>query len=112
MADEREVHLGYIPNELRGGMMSLSLAPANAAILFVLLQWFQYMAISDERQSVMPTPHDREAGLVLDYPEAVLLTNPSNPELTGEVDDKYQYSCDDKDNRIHGWIFSNPAVGL
>ena len=46
---------------------------------------FQYMAISDERHSVMPTPHDREAGLVLDYPEAVLLTNPSNPELTGEV---------------------------
>ncbi|CAL5369161.1 unnamed protein product [Camellia sinensis] len=100
----------YIPNELRGGMMSLSLAPANAAILFVLLQEFQYMAISDERQRIMPMPQDREAGLVLDYPEAVLLTNPSNPELTGEVDDKYQYSCDDKDNWVHGWICSNPAV--
>lgn len=28
----------YVPNELRGGMMSFSLAPANAAILFVLIQ--------------------------------------------------------------------------
>lgn len=28
----------YVPNELRGGMMSLSLAPANAAIVFFLLQ--------------------------------------------------------------------------
>ncbi|KAF5960455.1 hypothetical protein HYC85_001664 [Camellia sinensis] len=73
---------------------------------------FQYMAVSDERQRIMPTPQDRETGLVLDYPEAVLLTNPSNPELTGEVDDKYQYSCDDKDNRVHGWICSNPAVGF
>ncbi|GMQ06745.1 hypothetical protein CsSME_00051202 [Camellia sinensis var. sinensis] len=73
---------------------------------------FQYMAISDERQRIMPTPQDREAGLILDYPEAVMLTNPSNPELTGEVDDKYQYSCDDKDNRVHGWICSNPAVGF
>ncbi|KAF5941394.1 hypothetical protein HYC85_022561, partial [Camellia sinensis] len=73
---------------------------------------FQYMAISDGRQRIMPTPQDREAGLVLDYPEAVLLTNPSNPELNGEVDDKYQYSCDDKDNRVHGWICSNPAVAF
>nr|XP_043607218.1 molybdate-anion transporter [Erigeron canadensis] len=28
----------YVPNELRGGMISLSLAPANAAILFCLIQ--------------------------------------------------------------------------
>ncbi|KAF8377623.1 hypothetical protein HHK36_031005 [Tetracentron sinense] len=28
----------YVPNELRGGMISLSLAPANAAILFFLIQ--------------------------------------------------------------------------
>ncbi|KAL7213041.1 hypothetical protein ACSBR2_015696 [Camellia fascicularis] len=54
---------------------------------------FQYMAISDERQRIMPMPQDREASLVLDYPEAVLLTNPNNPELTGEI-------C------------SNPAVGF
>ncbi|GFZ18809.1 major facilitator superfamily protein [Actinidia rufa] len=29
----------YVPNELRGGMISLSLAPANAAIIFLLLQF-------------------------------------------------------------------------
>ena len=28
----------YVPNELRGGMISLSLAPANAAILLCLIQ--------------------------------------------------------------------------
>lgn len=28
----------YVPNELRGGMISLSLAPANAAVLLVLIQ--------------------------------------------------------------------------
>ncbi|KAL4568768.1 hypothetical protein LXL04_024383 [Taraxacum kok-saghyz] len=28
----------YVPNELRGGMISLSLAPANAALLFCLIQ--------------------------------------------------------------------------
>lgn len=46
---------------------------------------FQYMAVSDERQRIMPTSEDRINGLVLDYPEAVLLTNPSNPYLRGEV---------------------------
>ncbi|XP_028105347.1 uncharacterized protein LOC114304383 [Camellia sinensis] len=92
-------------------MMSLSLA-LQMQQFYLSYCRFQYMAISDERQRIMPTPHDREAGLVLDYPEAVLLTNPSNPELTGEVDDKYQYSCDDKGNRVHGWIFSNPVVGF
>ncbi|CAH2042828.1 unnamed protein product [Thlaspi arvense] len=73
---------------------------------------FHYMAISDERQRIMPTAEDRESGLVLDYPEAVLITNPSNPELRGEVDDKYQYSCDNKDNRVHGWIYFEPTVGF
>ncbi|EHA8592135.1 putative molybdate-anion transporter [Cocos nucifera] len=28
----------YVPNELRGGMISFSLAPANAAVLLVLIQ--------------------------------------------------------------------------
>lgn len=32
------------------------------------------MAMSDDRQRVMPTPFDRSNGKVLDYPEAVLLT--------------------------------------
>ncbi|KAM7515833.1 hypothetical protein LguiA_005416 [Lonicera macranthoides] len=73
---------------------------------------FRYMAVSDERQRIMPTAQDRESGQALEYPEAVLLTNPSNPFLKGEVDDKYQYSSDSKDNRVHGWICSDPPVGF
>ncbi|KAL0379038.1 UNVERIFIED_CONTAM: hypothetical protein Sradi_3209300 [Sesamum radiatum] len=73
---------------------------------------FQYMAVSDDRQRIMPTTHDREKGLVLDYPEAVLLTNPDNSFLRGEVDDKYQYSSDNKDSRVHGWICTDPATGF
>nr|XP_018623891.1 probable rhamnogalacturonate lyase B isoform X2 [Nicotiana tomentosiformis] len=73
---------------------------------------FQYMAISDERQRIMPTAQDREMGQILDYPEAVLLTNPTNSFIKGEVDDKYQYSCENKDNRVHGWISPNPRTGF
>lgn len=29
-----------------------------------------------------------------------------------KVDDKYQYSCEDKDIRVHGWICSKPHVGF
>ncbi|KAL6518615.1 hypothetical protein OROGR_019117 [Orobanche gracilis] len=61
---------------------------------------FQYMAVSDDRQRIMPTTEDREKGQVLDYPEAVLLTNPSNSFLRGE------------DNNVHGWICSNPPIGF
>lgn len=43
------------------------------------------MAVSDERQRVMPTSEDRKRGEPLDYPEAVLLTHPSNSLLKGEV---------------------------
>ncbi|KAG6397670.1 hypothetical protein SASPL_143840 [Salvia splendens] len=28
------------------------------------------------------------------------------------VDDKYQYSCDNKDNHVHRWIGSRPQVGF
>ncbi|KAG8383635.1 hypothetical protein BUALT_Bualt04G0034500 [Buddleja alternifolia] len=73
---------------------------------------FQYMAVSDDRQRIMPTMHDREKGHPLDYPEAVLLTDPDNSFLKGEVDDKYQYSSDNKDNRVHGWICSDPPTGF
>ncbi|BBH07101.1 Rhamnogalacturonate lyase family protein [Prunus dulcis] len=73
---------------------------------------FRYMAISDDRKRVMPTADDRANGLPLAYPEAVLLTNPSNPDFRGEVDDKYQYSSEDKDNKVHGWICKDPAVGF
>ncbi|XP_071711956.1 uncharacterized protein [Rutidosis leptorrhynchoides] len=73
---------------------------------------FHYMAISDERQRIMPSFDDRKKGVPLDYPEAVRLTHPSISILKGEVDDKYQYSTENKDNRVHGWICSDPPVGF
>ncbi|KAH7520413.1 hypothetical protein FEM48_Zijuj08G0141200 [Ziziphus jujuba var. spinosa] len=59
---------------------------------------FQYMAISDDRQRKMPSMADRLRGQPLAYPEA--------------VDDKYQYSSDNKDNSVHGWISRDPPVGF
>ncbi|KAL7143859.1 hypothetical protein ABFS83_08G220200 [Erythranthe nasuta] len=73
---------------------------------------FDYMAMSDVRQRYMPTSEDRENGEKLEYKEAVLLTNPSNPDFKGEVDDKYLYSCDNKDNKVHGWVSSNLSLGF
>lgn len=48
---------------------------------------FQYMAIADNRQRLMPLPDDRLPGRcqALAYPEAVMLVNPKLPELAGEV---------------------------
>ncbi|KAK1363246.1 hypothetical protein POM88_038807 [Heracleum sosnowskyi] len=37
----------YVPNELRGGMMSLSLVPVSAAILFFLMQGGYYRNIEN-----------------------------------------------------------------
>ncbi|TXG60056.1 hypothetical protein EZV62_014629 [Acer yangbiense] len=101
-------------------------------IVFKLQQeMFHFMAITDDRQRIMPMMVDRESGQALDYPEAVLLTNPINKELRlifytsyakllektislhvfplkipfkTFVDDKYQYSMENKDNKVHGWI--------
>ena len=117
---------------------------------------FQYMAVADNRQRVMPLPDDRLSGRcqTLAYPEAVLLTNPKNPALKGEVlldyyslcwewtgwlilnqhfqlqhgfdrihlhliwsffvqvDDKYQYSCENNNLKVHGWISTNPPTGF
>lgn len=75
---------------------------------------FQYMAIADNRQRLMPLPDDRmpDKCKILAYPEAVLLTRPINPLLQGEVDDKYQYSCDNRENRVHGWISFDPMIGF
>ncbi|GMJ15234.1 hypothetical protein like AT4G24430 [Hibiscus trionum] len=74
---------------------------------------FRYMAVADNRQRRMPLPEDRfpRRSRPLAYPEAVLLVNPVESEFTGEVDDKYQYSMDNKDLYVHGWICSNPPVG-
>ncbi|CAJ1931234.1 unnamed protein product [Sphenostylis stenocarpa] len=71
---------------------------------------FHYMAISDTRQRKMPTMEDRTTGQPLAYPEAVLLTHASDPDIRGEVDDKYQYSCDNKDNSLHGWITKDDSA--
>ncbi|KAL4604371.1 hypothetical protein ACB092_10G188900 [Castanea dentata] len=75
---------------------------------------FHYMALADNRQRYMPLPDDRlpSRGQALAYPEAVLLVNPVEPELKGEVDDKYQYSCNNENNQVHGWISINPGVGF
>ncbi|PIN22367.1 Rhamnogalacturonan endolyase [Handroanthus impetiginosus] len=75
---------------------------------------FHYMAITDEKQRIMPVPEDLlpGRGKQLIVPESVLLINPINPDLKGEVDDKYQYSMDSKDGGVHGWISSNPIVGF
>ncbi|XP_062116132.1 probable rhamnogalacturonate lyase B [Humulus lupulus] len=75
---------------------------------------FHYMAVADNRQRNMPLPDDRipPRGQALAYPEAVLLLNPIEPELKGEVDDKYQYSCENKDIKVHGWIAKESNVGF
>ncbi|KAL6576503.1 hypothetical protein OROHE_000284 [Orobanche hederae] len=72
------------------------------------------MAITDEKQRIMPMPEDLlpRRGKWLIVPEFVLLVNSINPDLKGEVDDKYQYSMDNKDGNVHGWISSNPIVGF
>ncbi|XP_074294460.1 uncharacterized protein LOC141622306 [Silene latifolia] len=73
---------------------------------------FHYMAISDDRQRIMPMPEDRVSGLPLAYREAVLLTNPMDSDLRGEVDDKYEYSSEYKDNYVHGWISFESKIGF
>ncbi|KAL5559926.1 hypothetical protein UlMin_036137 [Ulmus minor] len=75
---------------------------------------FRYMAVGDKRQRCMPLPDDRRPprGQELAFPEAVLLVDPVEPEFKGEVDDKYEYSCENKDLKVHGWICTNPAIGF
>lgn len=73
---------------------------------------FKFMVVSDNIQRFMPTAEDRGKGRQLAYKEAALLTNPSNPEFRGEVDDKYQYSRENKDTKVHGWICTDQAVGF
>ncbi|CAN1159366.1 Rhamnogalacturonate lyase [Linum perenne] len=75
---------------------------------------FHYMVASENRQRYMPLPDDRipPRGQALAYPEAVVMVNPVEPELKGEVDDKYQYSIDNKDNKVHGWICMDPPIGF
>nr|XP_043614244.1 probable rhamnogalacturonate lyase B isoform X2 [Erigeron canadensis] len=75
---------------------------------------FHYMAVADDRRRYMPLPDDRLAGRAqpLAFQEAVSLVNPVVPEFRGEVDDKYQYTCENKDLMVHGWISNDPPVGF
>ncbi|KAH6764969.1 Rhamnogalacturonate lyase family protein [Perilla frutescens var. frutescens] len=87
----------------------------EARIAFMLKkEKFGYMAMSDDRQRSLPRPEDRvpPRGKELAFPEAVLLVDPIEPEFKGEVDDKYQYSCENKDNKVHGFICFEPSVGF
>ncbi|GKB78956.1 probable rhamnogalacturonate lyase B, partial [Tanacetum coccineum] len=67
-----------------------------------------------DKKKYMPLPGDRfsNRGKQLAYPKAVLLVNPVEPEFKGQVDDKYQYSCETKDLKVHGWISTDPAIGF
>nr|GEV34489.1 rhamnogalacturonate lyase family protein [Tanacetum cinerariifolium] len=75
---------------------------------------FHYMAVADDRRRYMPLPDDRLAGRAqpLAFQEAVSLVNPVVPEFRGEVDDKYQYTCENKDLMVHGWISDDPPIGF
>ncbi|CAD6258466.1 unnamed protein product [Miscanthus lutarioriparius] len=72
------------------------------------------MAISDDKQRFMPSEADRDAprGAPLACKEAVLLADPVEPQFKGEVNDKYQYSIDNKHNAVHGWISSSSHMGF
>ncbi|KAL2893064.1 Rhamnogalacturonate lyase [Bienertia sinuspersici] len=87
----------------------------NARLAFKLQrQQFKYMVIADNRQREMPVPEDRKKprGQELAYPEAVLLVDPIDPQFRGEVDDKYQYSMESQDIRVHGWVCRDPPSGF
>ncbi|KMT20560.1 hypothetical protein BVRB_1g005420 [Beta vulgaris subsp. vulgaris] len=87
----------------------------NARLAFKLQrQQFRYMVIADNRQREMPVPEDRmkPRGQELAYPEAVLLVDPTDAKFKGEVDDKYQYSEESQDIRVHGWICRDPPSGF
>ncbi|XP_050207274.1 rhamnogalacturonate lyase B-like [Mercurialis annua] len=81
-------------------------------VVFKLQNKFNYLVISDEKHRVMPTIEDRQKSEPLAYPEAVRITHPLNSTLKGEVDDKYQYSMELKDSKVHGWISDDPPTGF
>uniref|UniRef100_A0A453HRB1 Rhamnogalacturonan lyase domain-containing protein n=2 Tax=Aegilops tauschii subsp. strangulata TaxID=200361 RepID=A0A453HRB1_AEGTS len=105
----------YAVLEHAGSWPALNITEARLAFKLNTAR-FTYMAVSDEIQRYMPRAADRDAprGMPLAYKEAVLLLNPAEPQFKGEVDDKYQYSLDNKDNAVHGWIAGapGPAVGF
>lgn len=97
----------------RGNWPPLNLA--NARLAFKLQrQKFKYLVISDTRKREMPVPEDRipPKAEQLAYPEAMKLVDPQNPDFKGEVDDKYQYSMESQDIKVHGWICKDPPTGF
>ncbi|XP_057512863.1 rhamnogalacturonate lyase B-like [Actinidia eriantha] len=103
----------YAIYERPSGCRAFDLAQTRMAFK-LRRETFHYMAITDQKQRIMPMPEDLlpDRGKQLIVPESVLLVNPINPDLKGEVDDKYQYSMDNKDGGVHGWISSGPIVGF
>ncbi|XP_057497492.1 probable rhamnogalacturonate lyase B [Actinidia eriantha] len=103
----------YAIYERPSGCRAFDLAQTRMAFK-LRRETFHYMAITDQKQRIMPMPEDLlpDRGKQLIVPESVLLVNPINPDLKGEVDDKYQYSMDNKDGGFHGWISSGPIVGF
>ncbi|KAG9440126.1 hypothetical protein H6P81_020291 [Aristolochia fimbriata] len=74
---------------------------------------FGYMVVDGTRQHVMPEEKDRRRADQLEFKEAVLLSNATNNhEDKGRVDDKYQYSTENEDNRVHGWISFDDRIGF
>ncbi|KAL5714526.1 rhamnogalacturonan endolyase [Ranunculus cassubicifolius] len=75
---------------------------------------FRYMAVDGRRQRRMPLPDDGEVGRAekLAYPEAVCIEHAIDPEFDGQVDDKYQYSSENQNNKVHGWMSAKPPVGF
>ncbi|XP_056851740.1 uncharacterized protein LOC130500808 [Raphanus sativus] len=77
---------------------------------------FDYMAVDDHRQNLMPLEADRNltdgSAAPLEYKEAVRMVKPKNKLFKGQVDDKYLYSMESKDNRLHGWLASEQRVGF
>ncbi|KAG2555668.1 hypothetical protein PVAP13_8NG036801 [Panicum virgatum] len=95
------------PARLQGQVQDRSSSSSTPSLH--LISRFNYMAISDDIQRHMPSAADRDAprAAPLAYKEAVLLVHPIEPQFKGEVlDDKYEYSLDNKDNVVHGWISS------
>ncbi|OVA17592.1 Rhamnogalacturonate lyase [Macleaya cordata] len=75
---------------------------------------FRYVAVGKTRQRPMPLPEDRvpPRGKLLQFKEAALLVDPVEPEFKGQVDDKYMYSSNNEDIKVHGWVSSDPLVGF
>lgn len=105
----RVMHAGSCYSLAKVTPLDLSAGPEIAPyVTCLLLPWvlwcrFQYMAVSDTRQRIMPFPDDRAPprGHPLAYPEAVLLVDPINPALKGEVCSFFTYTSAPSDEHFY-----------